>query len=46
MIRALPITCASVIKLNYVEPPKPVVEDRPPTADPKDTKAPAKGKKK
>lgn len=27
IIRALPMTCATLVKLNYVEPPKPVLKE-------------------
>jgi hypothetical protein len=43
IIRAKPITCATVVRLNYVAPPEPVVEDRPPSVE---ERKPAKGKKK
>ena len=35
IIRSKPITCATVVKLNYVEPAPPVVEERPLSVDPK-----------
>ena len=44
MVRGLPINCATIVKLNYVEPPKPVVEEQEVVPEP--TKAPVKGKKK
>jgi hypothetical protein len=45
MIRSKPMTCATIIRLNYVEPPA-VIEERPPTADliKNNVKAPPKKK--
>lgn len=45
MIRSKAITCATIIRLNYVEPPV-VIEERPPTADliKNNAKAPPKKK--
>ena len=43
MIRAKPFACATIIRLNYVPPPEPVQEERPPTPEPA---KPVKGKKK
>ena len=40
MIRSKAFTCATCVRLNYVEPPAPVQEDRQPTPEPV---KPAKG---
>lgn len=34
MIRAKPFCVATQVRLNYVEPPAPVQEERPPTPEP------------
>jgi len=40
MIRSKAFTCATCVRLNYVEPPAPVQEERQPTPEPV---KPAKG---
>jgi hypothetical protein len=44
MIRAKPVTIATMVRLNYVEPPPPVQEERVPTPEPVNPKG--KGAKK
>ena len=46
MIRAKPVTIATMVRLNYVEPPAPVQEERPPMPEPANPKGKGGAKKK